>query len=134
MPAFSPQPIPPPSSTSALPLDFVLVSFIVAPVRLLSPLSPPHSPLAIVTSFLISMSLVIFCLLFSFVDYVPVKGKIIWYLSLIFLDLSSVLLPLITFSFLKCSLVGFWEPFCPSVFSSYLSDHTLSFVGIFYST
>ena len=50
--------------------------------RPLSPLSPPHSPLAIVTMFLISMSLVIFCLLFSFVDYVPVKGEIIWYLSL----------------------------------------------------
>ena len=29
--------------------------------------------------FLISMSLVIFCLLFSFVDYVPVKGEIIWF-------------------------------------------------------
>ena len=28
------------------------------------------------------MSLVIFCLLFSFVDSVPVKGEIIWYLSL----------------------------------------------------
>ena len=28
------------------------------------------------------MSLVIFCLLFSFVDYVPVTGEIIWYLSL----------------------------------------------------
>ena len=27
------------------------------------------------------MSLVIFCLLFSFVDYVPVKGEIIGYLS-----------------------------------------------------
>ena len=48
----------------------------------LSPLSPPHSPLAIVTLFLISMSLVIFCLLFSFVDYVPGKDEIIWYLSL----------------------------------------------------
>ena len=32
--------------------------------------------------FLIAMSLVIFCLLFSFVDYVPVKDEIIWYLSL----------------------------------------------------
>ena len=32
--------------------------------------------------FLISMSLIIFCLLFSFVDYVPVKGDIIWYLTL----------------------------------------------------
>ena len=48
----------------------------------LSPLSPPHSPLVIVRLFLTSMSLVIFCLLFSFVDYVPVKGEIIWYLSL----------------------------------------------------
>ena len=28
------------------------------------------------------MSLVIFCLLFSSVDYVPVKGEIIWYLCL----------------------------------------------------
>ena len=28
------------------------------------------------------MSLVIFCLLFSFVDYVPVKGEILWHLSL----------------------------------------------------
>ena len=50
--------------------------------RPLSPLSPSHSPVAILTMFLISMSLVIFCLLFSFVDYVPVKGEIIWYLSL----------------------------------------------------
>ena len=25
------------------------------------------------------MSLVIFCLLFSFIDYVPVRGEIIWY-------------------------------------------------------
>ena len=44
----------------------------------LSSLSPPHSPLAIVRLFLTSMSLVIFCLLFSSVDYVPVKGEIIW--------------------------------------------------------
>ena len=29
------------------------------------------------------MSLFIFCLLLTFVDYVPVKGEIIWYLSLI---------------------------------------------------
>ena len=47
-----------------------------------SPLSLPHSPLAIIRLFLTSMSLVIFCLLFSSVDYVPVKGEIIWYLSL----------------------------------------------------
>ena len=38
--------------------------------------------MAIVKMFLISMSLVIFCLLFSFVDYVPVKGETIRYLSL----------------------------------------------------
>ena len=50
--------------------------------RPLSSLSPPHSPVAKLTMFLISMSLVIFCLLFSFVDYIPVKGEIIWYLSL----------------------------------------------------
>ena len=36
----------------------------------------PHSPLAIVRLFLTSMSLVIFCLLFSLVDYVPIKGEI----------------------------------------------------------
>ena len=50
--------------------------------KLLSPLSLPPTPLAIVRLFLTSMILVIFCLLFSFVDYVPVKGEIIWYLSL----------------------------------------------------
>ena len=38
------------------------------------PLSLPPFPLAIVRLFLIAMPLVIFCLLFSFVDYVPVKG------------------------------------------------------------
>ena len=47
-----------------------------------SPLSPPPSPLAIVRLFLISMSLVIFCLLFSSVDYLPVKDEIIWYSSI----------------------------------------------------
>ena len=83
MSAFSPHPStppqtnPPPSPTATLPLDFVLVSFIIVPVN-----PSPHSPLAIVRLFLTSMSLVIFCLLFSFVDYVPVKGEIIWYLSL----------------------------------------------------
>ena len=47
-----------------------------------SPISPPHSPLAIVRLFLTSMSLVIFCLLFISIDYVPVKGESRWYLSL----------------------------------------------------
>ena len=44
----------------------------------LSPLSPPHSPLAIVRLFLTSTSLVMFCFLFSFVDYVE------WTLSTLF--------------------------------------------------
>ena len=48
----------------------------------LSSLSPPHSPLTIVRLFLTSMSLVIFCFLFSSIYYVPVKGEIMWYLSL----------------------------------------------------
>ena len=39
------------------------------------------------------MYLVIFCLLFSFADYIPVKGEIIWYLSLTarFISLSIML-------------------------------------------
>ena len=48
----------------------------------LSLLSPPDDTLAIVRLLLISRSLVIFCLLFCSVDYVPVKGEIIWYVSL----------------------------------------------------
>ena len=40
------------------------------------------------------MSLVIFCLLFSSIDYVPVKGEIIWYLSLTSWLMSlSIMLP-----------------------------------------
>ena len=71
--------------------------------RPLSPLSPPHFPLAIVTMFLISMSLVIFCWLFSFVDYVPVKGEIIWYLSLTawLISLSIMLSSSISMDFRK---------------------------------
>ena len=80
-----PQPNPPPSFVSTLPLGFVYVSFIVVP-EIPSPHCP--SPLVIIRLFLISMSLVIFCLLFSFADYVPVKGEIIWYLSLTTLLIS----------------------------------------------
>ena len=60
-----------------------------------SPLSPPHSPLAIVRLFLTSMSLVIFCLLFSAVDYVPVKGEIIMFLICISLMASDAEHPFI---------------------------------------
>ena len=84
---FLPIPPPHPSWTPSLPHLYphpwlcpcVLYSSSYNP---LSSLSPSHSPLAIVRLFLTSMSLVIFCLLFSSVDYVPVKGEIIWYLSL----------------------------------------------------
>ena len=76
------QPIPTPSPTSTLPLDFCPCALYSSSCNPPSPLSPPHSPLVIVTRSSISMSLVIFCLLFAFVDYVPVKGEIIWYLSL----------------------------------------------------
>ena len=84
---FSPSLHPTPASPTHLPHLYpppwfcpcVLYSSSYRPLSLLS---PPHSPLAIVTLFLTSMSLVIFCLLFSFVDCVPVKGEIIWYLSL----------------------------------------------------
>ena len=83
---FSPPTYPTPDKPTSLPClhrppcfcPYVLYSSSWKP---LSPLSPPHSPLAIVRLFLTSMSLVIFCLLFSSVDYVPVKGEI-WYLSL----------------------------------------------------
>ena len=62
-PSTRPQPNPPPSPAETVLFGFVHVSFIVVP-ETLSPVSPPHSPLAIVRLFLTSMSLVIFCLLF----------------------------------------------------------------------
>ena len=60
----------------------VLYSSSCNPLYPLSPPPPPTPALAIVTLFLTSMSLVIFCLLFPSIAYVPVKGEIIWYLSL----------------------------------------------------
>ena len=74
---FSPSLHPTPAEPTSLPrlhpppwfCPYVLYSSSCKPF---SPLSPSHSPLAIVRFFLTSMSLVIFCLLFSFVDYVPV--------------------------------------------------------------
>ena len=80
-PPLYPTPNPPPSPASTLPLGFVHVSFIVVPKNPF-PTIPSPSLLAIVRLFLTSMSQVIFCLLFSSVDYVPVQGEIIWYLSL----------------------------------------------------
>ena len=102
-PSLPPQPNPPPSLASTIPLGFVHVSFIVVPEN-----PSPHyllpSPLAIVRLFLTSMSLVIFCLLFSFVDYVPIKGRIIWYLSLTTWLISlSIMLSTSTHDGLLCS-------------------------------
>ena len=84
---FSPSLHPTPAEPSSLPhlhpppwfCPCVLYSSSCKP---LSSLSPPHSPLPIVRLFLTSMSLIIFCFLFSSVYYVTVKGEIIWYLSL----------------------------------------------------
>ena len=67
-----------PTSLPHLPPWFCPCVLYSSSCNLLFPLSPPHSPLAIVRLFLTSTSLVIFCLLFSSIDYVPVKGEIIW--------------------------------------------------------
>ena len=83
---FSPSLHPTPAETTSLPhlhpppcfCPCVLYS---SSCNSLSSLSPPHSPLTIVRLFLTSMSLVVFCFLFSSIYYVPVKGEIIWYLS-----------------------------------------------------
>ena len=78
-----PTPIFPPS---ILPrFGFVHGSFVHVPSTTLplpSQLSPPHAPLVTVSLLFISMSLVIFCLLVCFVDYIPLKDETIWYLSL----------------------------------------------------
>ena len=87
---FSPSLHPTPGEPTSLPplhpppwiCSCVLYSSSCNPLYLLSPPPPPTPALAIVTLFLTSMSLVIFCLLFPSIAYVPVKGEIIWYLSL----------------------------------------------------
>ena len=86
---FSPHPSPPPQPSPPPTLDptslcFVHVSFIHVPDNPSPsvPIIPSHLPSGYCQLFLISMSLVIFCLLVHFVDYVPLIGEIIWYLSL----------------------------------------------------
>ena len=81
-PSMPPQQNPPPLFASTLPLSLVYVSLFSSSCNPLSSLSPPHSPPGYCQTVLNLMSLVIFCFLFSSVDYVPVKGEIIWYLSL----------------------------------------------------
>ena len=73
---------PPPSPTPTIPPDFVHVSFIIVPAISSSHCPHPTPPWPLLRLFPTSMSLVVFCLLFSSIDYVPVKGEIIWYLSL----------------------------------------------------
>ena len=76
-------PPPPPPTFDPSPFGFVHGSFIHVPwwpFSVFPTLSPPPSPLVTVSLFLISMSLIVFCLLICFVDYVPVKDDIIWYL------------------------------------------------------
>ena len=84
--AFSPHPYPTPAKPTSLPCLhpppwFYPCVLYNSSCKLLSPLSASHSPLAI-RLFLTSMSLVMSCLLSSLVYYVPVKGEVIWYLSL----------------------------------------------------
>ena len=58
------------------------------------PLQPSDGPTGASGCGKPSMSLVIFCLLFSSIDYVPVTGEIIWYLSLTSWLISlSIMLP-----------------------------------------
>ena len=71
---FSPSLHPTPAEPTSLPHLhpppwFCLCVLYSSSCKPLSPLSPPHSPLATVTLFLISMSLVIFCLFFSFLIF-----------------------------------------------------------------
>ena len=125
-PSFHPTPANPTSFPNLYPPSWFCPCVLYSSSStLLSPPSPPPSPLAIVTLYLISMSLVIFCLLFSFVDYVPVKGEIIWYLSLtawlislsimlcssihaVANSISSYLLPVHRIPLCKCTIV-FWS-------------------------
>ena len=81
-PPFPPPHPSPPPTLNPFPLWLCPCVLYSSSWKSFSSLSPPHSPLAIVRLFLTSMSLVTFSLFFSFVDYVPVKGEIIWYLSL----------------------------------------------------
>ena len=79
--------LPYPSQTTSLPCFhpppwFCPYGLYSSSWKPFSPLFLPPSPLATIKLFLTSMSLVIFCLFFSSVDYVPVKGEILWYLYL----------------------------------------------------
>ena len=82
---FSPSLLPTPAEPTSLhhlhpSPDFVPVSFIVVPAIPSSHCPHPTPPWPL--RFPTSLSLVVYCLLISSIDYVPVKGEIRWYLSL----------------------------------------------------
>ena len=82
-PSFHPTPAEPPSLPLLHPsLWFCPCVLYSSSCNPLSSLSPPHSHLTIVRLFLTSMSWLYFVSFFSSIYYVPVKGEIIWYLSL----------------------------------------------------
>ena len=80
---------PAPPTPTSYPQSFPPLALSMGPLYMFldkpSPSFPDDPPapslLVTVSLFFISMSLVIFCLLVCFVDYVPVKGEIIWCLS-----------------------------------------------------
>ena len=76
-------PPPPPTLNPTLLCicPWVLYTYSLMSLSLLSPIHPHFSFLITVSLFFIFMSLVIFCLLVCFVDYIPLTGEIIWYLS-----------------------------------------------------
>ena len=83
---------PPPSCPThhhLSPSNLPLLALPICPLYLFldgpSPINPnyPLSPSSVVTVglFFISMSVVVFCLLVCFVDWVPLTGEIIWKIS-----------------------------------------------------
>ena len=95
-----PSPLPSlPPKPGTYPFGFVHGSFIHGPwwpFPYFPPLSLPSSPPVTASLFLISMSLVMFCLLacllVCFVDQVALIGEIIWYLSFTTIISLSIML------------------------------------------
>ena len=81
----SPLPCPSPPHIQSSPTLVWSMSplylFLDLALPLLFPFIHLPSPLVTVSLFFISMSLVVFCSLVHFVDYVPLISQVIWYLS-----------------------------------------------------
>ena len=80
-PAPHPSPPPPLYPTPLWICPCVLYTCSLTTLPPFPPLSPPTSPLVMVSLFLISMSLVLFCSLVYFVHYISLTSEIIWYLT-----------------------------------------------------